>query len=56
MKITNFLVCFVFIQKLFELYSLCYHPTGDVTRVSVVQRKVTVRIGDAENWWPGCRD
>ena len=32
------------------------HPAGDVTRVSVVPRKVTVKIGDAENWWRGCRD
>ena len=31
-----------------------FHPAGDVTRVSVVQRKVTVKIG--ENWWWGCRD
>ena len=30
------------------------HPAGDVTRVSVVPRKVTVKIGDAENWWRGC--
>ena len=27
-----------------------------MTRVSVVPRKVTVKIGDAENWWCGCRD
>ena len=33
-----------------------YHPAGDVTRVSVVQRKVTVKIENAENWWRGCRD
>ena len=26
-----------------------FHPAGDVTRVSVVPRKVTVKIGDAEN-------
>ena len=32
------------------------HPAGDLTRVSVVPRKVTVKIGDAENWWRGCRD
>ena len=32
------------------------HATGDVTRVSVVPRKVTVRIGNAEIWWQGCRD
>ena len=25
------------------------HPAGDVTRVSIVPRKVTVKIGDAEN-------
>ena len=33
-----------------------YHPKGDVTRVFVVLRKVTVKIGDAENWWRECRD
>ena len=33
-----------------------YHPTGDVTRVFVVQGKVTVKIGEAENWWRGYRD
>ena len=32
------------------------HPAGDVTRVSVMPRKVTVKVGDAENWWRGCRD
>ena len=32
------------------------HPAGDVTRVSVVSRKMTVKIGDAENWWRGCQD
>ena len=26
-----------------------HHPAGDVTRVSVMPRKVTVKIGDAEN-------
>ena len=25
-----------------------YHPAGDVTRVSVMPRKVSVKIGDAE--------
>ena len=30
--------------------SSLYHPAGDVTRVSVVPRKVTVNTGDAENW------
>ena len=25
------------------------HPAGDATRVSVMPRKVTVKIGDAEN-------
>ena len=25
-----------------------YHPAGDVTRVSVMPRKVTVKIGDTE--------
>ena len=29
---------------------------GDVTRVSVMPRKVTVKIGDAENRCGGCRD
>ena len=33
-----------------------YHPAGDVTRVSVVPRKVTVKIRDTENWRRGCRD
>ena len=33
-----------------------YNPAGDVTRVSVVPRKVIVKIGVAENWWRGCRD
>ena len=28
---------------------LDFHPAGDVTRVSVMPRKVTVKIGDAEN-------
>ena len=32
------------------------HPTGDVTRVSVIPRKDTVKIGDAENQCRGCRD
>ena len=35
------------------------HPAWDVTRVSVVPRnvtEVTVKIGDAENRWRGCRD
>ena len=31
------------------------HPAGDVTRVSVVSRKVTVKIGDVENGWRGCQ-
>ena len=29
--------------------SFLNHPAGDVTRVSVMPRKVTVKIGDAEN-------
>ena len=32
------------------------HPAGDVTRASLVPRKVTEKIGDAENWWRGFRD
>ena len=28
----------------------CNHLAGDETRVSVVPRKVTVKIGDAENY------
>ena len=32
------------------------HPAGDVTRVFLVPGKVTVKIGDAENRWRGCRD
>ena len=30
------------------------HPAGDVTRISVMPRKVTVKIGDAENQCRGC--
>ena len=33
-----------------------YHPVGDVTRVSVMLRKDTVKIGDDENRCRGCRD
>ena len=32
------------------------HPAGDVNRVSVMPRKVTVKFGDAENRCLGCRD
>ena len=32
------------------------HPAGDMTRVSVVSRKDTVKIGDDENRCRGCRD
>ena len=32
------------------------HPAGDVTRDSVMPRKVTVKIGDAENRCRGCQD
>ena len=32
------------------------HPAGKVTRVSVMPRKITVKIGDAENRCRGCRD
>ena len=31
------------------LKSCEYHPAGDVTRVSVMPRKVTVKFGIAEN-------
>ena len=33
-----------------------YQTVGDVTNASVVTEKVTVKIGDAGNWWRGCRD
>ena len=36
--------------------SMQYQPAGDMTRVSVMPRKVTVKIGDAENRCRGCRD
>ena len=36
-----------------ENYTLI-HPAGDVTRVSVMPRKITVTIGDAENRCRGC--
>ena len=29
---------------------------GDMTRVFVVPRRLTVNIGDAENRWRGCRE
>ena len=32
------------------------HPAGDVTRVSVMPRNVTVKIGGAENRCQGCGD
>ena len=32
------------------------HPAGDMTRVSVMPRKVTVKIGDAENRCRGFGD
>ena len=35
------------------LFGVQEHPAGDMTTVSVVPRKVTVKIGDAENW---CRN
>ena len=34
----------------------CKYPARDVTRVSVMPGKVTVKIGDAENQCRGCRD
>ena len=37
------------IQKLVYIFIDNYHRAGDVTRVSVMPRKVTVKIGDAEN-------
>ena len=33
-----------------------YQPAVDVIKVSVVPRKMTVKIGDVENWWRGFRD
>ena len=41
-------------NRMVLLYFDIYHSAGDVTRVSVVPRKVTVKIGDAEN--RGCRE
>ena len=41
-------------DKFFQISHL--QPAGDVTRVSVVPRKVTVKFGDAENRCRGCRD
>ena len=41
------------------IYCLQRYPTrtaGDVTGVIVVPRRVTVKIGDAENRWRGCRE
>ena len=33
-----------------DYYIYFYHPAGDMTRVSVVLRKKTVKIGVDENW------
>ena len=52
LNFSNFEGLFIYKQKTKQQR----HPAGDVTRVSVVSRKVTVKIGDAENWWRGCRD
>ena len=41
------------------IYCLRRKPTrtaGDVAVVFVVPRKLTVKIGDAANWWRGCRE
>ena len=32
-----------------SFYYISLHPAGDVTRVSVMPKKVTMKIGDAEN-------
>ena len=42
-------------MQIIEWNDTC-HPAGDVTRVSVMPRKVTVKIGDAENRCLWCRD
>ena len=44
--------CIVYVWCVF----LLLHPAGDVTRVSVMQRKVTVKIGDAEKQCRRYRD
>ena len=44
-----------FIQFFF-FHDFIHHPAGDVTRVSVMPRKVTMEIGDAENQCQECRD
>ena len=49
--------CIFFAEECFlpSLFALSLkHPAGDVTRVSVMPRKVTVKIVDAEN--QGCQD
>ena len=37
------------VSVMYAEFSRQDHPARDVTRVSVVPRKVTVKIGDAEN-------
>ena len=54
--------CLFFILSNFQTFEILFtlfsgiHPAGDVTRVSVMPRKVTVKIGDAENRCHGCQD
>ena len=43
-QIFEFLVDIVFLSKKSQ-----FHSAGDLTRVSVVPRKVTVKTGDADN-------
>ena len=43
-------------SKLHNFVTIQNHPAGDVTRVSVMPRKVTVKIVDTENRCRGCRD
>ena len=43
-------------RKVDTFLFLLRHSAGDVIRVSVMPRKVTVKIGDAENRCRLCRD
>ena len=55
-KNTKLLLVYSLISNTIRKITYLFHPAGDVTRVSVMLRKVTVKIGDAENRYGGCRD
>ena len=54
MLLVHLFVCFA--RVCFCPFPRPRHPAGDVTRVSMMLRKVTVKIGDVENRCRLCRD